>query len=153
MINYYLTQYSIILKLTNMKLVIRFMLLFGFVLVTNTSFAVSSSVLNPPIELTTEKQSFKEKANNFYKKHVENRVKKQFKKIKDSWNLYKQERKKGAGFSTIFLLLLTATFVVLKILEIITWSWLWVLSPLWIPLGLTILLVIVALIGVSAMKN
>lgn len=29
---------------------------------------------------------------------------------------------------------LTVAFVVLKLMGIIHWSWLWVLSPLWIPL-------------------
>lgn len=29
--------------------------------------------------------------------------------------------------------LLTITFIVLKLCNVITWSWLWVLAPLWIP--------------------
>lgn len=29
--------------------------------------------------------------------------------------------------------LLTIVFITLKLLDKITWSWLWVLSPLWIP--------------------
>jgi hypothetical protein len=31
---------------------------------------------------------------------------------------------------------LLVVFVVLKLTDNIDWSWLWVLSPLWIPLGL-----------------
>jgi membrane protein YdbS with pleckstrin-like domain len=40
---------------------------------------------------------------------------------------------------------ITVVFVVLKLLGIIDWSWLWVLSPLWISavLGLLFLLVVV----------
>lgn len=41
---------------------------------------------------------------------------------------------------------LTATllvvFVVLKLTDNIDWSWLWVLSPIWIPLGLAMVLVL-----------
>lgn len=34
----------------------------------------------------------------------------------------------GELFTTLGLI-----FIVLKLLDIITWSWLWVLSPFWIP--------------------
>lgn len=33
---------------------------------------------------------------------------------------------------------LTVLFVVLKLLDKIYWSWWWVFSPLWIPIGLII---------------
>lgn len=38
---------------------------------------------------------------------------------------------------------LTLVFIVLKLCKVISWSWLWVLSPLWIDfvLGLIILLI------------
>lgn len=42
--------------------------------------------------------------------------------------------------------LLTVAFVVLKLCGVISWSWLWVLSPLWIGFALGILLLIVLLI-------
>ena len=39
-------------------------------------------------------------------------------------------------------------FIVLKLCNVITWSWLWVLSPFWIPVVLVIvLLIIYALFG------
>lgn len=38
---------------------------------------------------------------------------------------------------------LTIVFVVLKLCEVITWSWGWVFSPLWISWSITILFVIV----------
>lgn len=44
---------------------------------------------------------------------------------------------------------LTVVFVVLKLVGVIHWSWLWVLSPLWISLGLS-LLVIVGFLGFAA---
>lgn len=36
--------------------------------------------------------------------------------------------------------LLTATFVVLKLTGYISWSWIWVLAPSWIPILITILI-------------
>jgi len=38
--------------------------------------------------------------------------------------------------------ILTLIFIVLKLLEVITWSWIWVLSPLWIPGAITILVLL-----------
>lgn len=37
-------------------------------------------------------------------------------------------------------------FLVLKLTENITWSWLWVLSPLWIPFAIIFILIIIVLI-------
>ena len=42
-----------------------------------------------------------------------------------------------------FVGLLTITFIVLKLLKVISWSWLWVLSPLWIATLLIIILIII----------
>ena len=42
----------------------------------------------------------------------------------------------GIGFTGA----LTIAFVVLKLLGKITWSWVWVLSPIWISAGLTIII-------------
>jgi|SRR5687767_14285915 len=48
------------------------------------------------------------------------------------------ESKSSSGGIT-FLGLLTIAFIVLKLCNIISWSWLWVLAPTWIPLALAIL--------------
>lgn len=49
---------------------------------------------------------------------------------------------------------LTVIFVVLKLTGLITWSWWWVLSPLWISLGLVVLLFgIAVLVGVGARRR
>lgn len=45
---------------------------------------------------------------------------------------------KGIGFVG----LLTIAFIVLKLCHVIDWSWLWVLSPLWISAIIIVLLVI-----------
>jgi hypothetical protein len=39
--------------------------------------------------------------------------------------------------------LLTIAFVVLKLLDVIQWSWWWVLSPIWISTGLALILVVI----------
>ena len=44
----------------------------------------------------------------------------------------------GAGF----LSLLTILFIALKLLGIITWSWWWVLAPLWIPWSIALLVLL-----------
>lgn len=45
-----------------------------------------------------------------------------------------------------FIGLLTIAFIVLKLCHVIEWSWLWVLSPLWISGGLALLFLILFLI-------
>lgn len=54
-------------------------------------------------------------------------------------NRNNNNRKGGIGFTG----LLTIAFIVLKLCKVITWSWLWVLSPLWISVALVIVLVII----------
>ncbi len=51
----------------------------------------------------------------------------------------------GAGIG--FLGLLTLLFIALKLIGVIDWSWIWVLSPLWIPIVLlAIVIIVIALI-------
>lgn len=52
-----------------------------------------------------------------------------------------QSQSTGVGFAG----LLTIAFIVLKLTGVITWSWLWVLSPIWISFALFI----VILLGVA----
>ena len=51
----------------------------------------------------------------------------------------------GIGFSG----LLTLIFITLKLCGVINWSWLWVLSPLWISTALTITIVVIMLIIIA----
>lgn len=39
--------------------------------------------------------------------------------------------------------LLLVAFIVLKLCNVINWSWWWVLSPIWIPIALVIILLII----------
>lgn len=54
-----------------------------------------------------------------------------------------EKRIETGGF---FLPALTLIFIALKLTGYITWSWLWVLAPLWIPAvtGVTLLLIVLA---------
>lgn len=45
-------------------------------------------------------------------------------------------KSKGSGVS--FTGLLTVLFIGLKLSDVIDWSWLWVLAPLWLPIALAI---------------
>jgi len=45
--------------------------------------------------------------------------------------------------------LLTLVFVILKLTKVIAWSWLWVLSPAWISVLLTVLIFIGGVVLVS----
>lgn len=49
----------------------------------------------------------------------------------------------GVGFTG----LLTIVFITLKLCGVITWSWLWVLSPIWINAALCVVVLLVTLVG------
>lgn len=51
----------------------------------------------------------------------------------------KSKSSNGVGFGG----LLTIVFIVLKLTGVISWSWLWVLSPLWITFLLVLILTII----------
>lgn len=57
----------------------------------------------------------------------------------------------GIGFSG----LLTIAFIVLKLTNVINWSWLWILSPLWISfaLGIIIFTIAVFIINIKNWRN
>ena len=42
--------------------------------------------------------------------------------------------------------LLAIAFIVLKLVGVIKWSWLWVLSPIWIPTSIGIVLLIILIV-------
>ena len=67
------------------------------------------------------------------------KVKKEVAKLKES-----QNRSCGS-----FSCLLTIAFIVLKLCHVIEWSWLWVLSPIWIG---AIVVVVCAIIAVKLDK-
>ena len=54
----------------------------------------------------------------------------------------------GIGFTG----LLTVLFVGLKLTNVIAWPWLWVLSPIWIPLLLLIAILIIEGVFAALLK-
>ena len=52
-----------------------------------------------------------------------------------------------------FIGLLVIVFIVLRLCNVIAWSWWWVLAPLWIPVAIAIIciidIIIVAAIGIN----
>lgn len=48
----------------------------------------------------------------------------------------------GIGFTG----LLTIVFIILKLIGEISWSWFWVLSPLWVSFGLAIFILLIGLL-------
>ena len=55
----------------------------------------------------------------------------------------------GIGFGG----LLAIVFIVLKLTKVISWSWLWVLSPIWIPLAIGIGILVLWLIGMFLFRK
>lgn len=51
----------------------------------------------------------------------------------------------GGGIS--FVGLLTVVFIVLKLTDVIAWSWLWVLSPLWISFLFSLAVIIIVMVA------
>ena len=54
----------------------------------------------------------------------------------------------GIGFTGV----LTIVFIVLKLTGVISWSWWWVLSPIWIPWVLVIVIAVI-LATITAFKQ
>lgn len=59
----------------------------------------------------------------------------------------KNNESKGATGGIGFVGLLTIVFITLKLLGKITWSWVWVLSPIWISIIISVAVIIIALIA------
>lgn len=55
----------------------------------------------------------------------------------------------GVGFAG----LLTILFIGLKLGGVITWSWWWVLSPLWISAGLAVAIIAAVLLWVAVFER
>lgn len=45
-----------------------------------------------------------------------------------------------------FLGLLQLAFIILKLVGVIEWSWLWVLTPIWLPMLIIIIMVVIVTI-------
>lgn len=63
-----------------------------------------------------------------------------------------KENKTSANGGIGFVGLLTIAFIVLKLVGVITWSWVWVLSPLWIS-AVIYVVIFVAVVAWLAVVN
>lgn len=61
----------------------------------------------------------------------------------------KVQTSNGIGFGGILGLI----FITLKLTEVIDWSWWWVLSPLWIPIGVVLIVYVIALAALLVVKT
>lgn len=62
----------------------------------------------------------------------------------------KTENKKGGiGFCG----LLTIVFITLKLCGVITWSWVWILAPVWIPIVLGLVIIVINYILIKYLKK
>ena len=62
------------------------------------------------------------------------------------------ETKKDTPSGTIFSGLLTIVFIVLKLLGKITWSWWWVLSPIWISWSILFVVFLLFFVALFVIK-
>ena len=63
------------------------------------------------------------------------------------YNEYGHEKKSSSAAGGItFTGLLQVAFIVLKLCHVIDWSWWWVMAPTWIPIGMIILAVLIAIV-------
>jgi hypothetical protein len=49
--------------------------------------------------------------------------------------------------------LLTVLFIGLKLGHVITWSWLWILSPLWLPLSIVLIIAGIIFLAIAIQKT
>ena len=56
------------------------------------------------------------------------------------------EKEKHSQIGLSFTQILALIFIVLKLTDCITWGWLWVLSPLWIPVAFILGLFVVVFV-------
>ena len=134
----------------SMKLSLRMMMMLCLTLMLNTlsyGASYSTAIGEPDQKATVKKENLRTKAKQFVQKRIIKKAKNHFKDATELWSTLKEQNgKKKAGLITLVLLLATVTLVVLQLLEVIAWSWLWILAPLWIPIAFFILVFIIALI-------
>ena len=65
---------------------------------------------------------------------------------------YSSSSSSSSGGGIGFVGLLTIVFVTLKLLNVINWSWWWVVSPIWITASLVLITVVLGFIGYQIYK-
>lgn len=116
-----------------MKITFQILLLSFGLFLNQTTFAAAYFEYSPTSELK----------NSIKKENLKN-VKKNWRK--PNYRIKKENGKHGFGGIISVILGITALFAVLKLSNLIAWSWLWVISPIWITLVLVILIIIYVII-------
>lgn len=66
------------------------------------------------------------------------------------YKIKKMEVNKTSAYVNKFLFgLLTIAFVILKLTKVISWSWWWVLAPIWIPFAIGLIVLIISIFFTS----
>lgn len=61
-----------------------------------------------------------------------------------------ENKNSGATYGGIgFFGLLGIVFIVLKLCKVITWSWFWVIAPLWMPTAIVVLILVIIFLVVN----
>ena len=140
-----------------MKISLRITLLFTLLLffISNAKGVVMFKGNLTHKSVVPSEYSLKDKVKKFIKNNVLKKLKVQTKSIKKQWkNLKNNNEEFGkTGIISLFVLIATTTFIVLKLLGIITWSWFWVLSPLIFYIGLILLVIAIGIIVFSVLKK
>jgi hypothetical protein len=140
-----------------MKISLRITLLFTLLLffISNAKGVVMFKGNLTHKSVVSSEYSLKDKVKKFIKNNVLKKLKVQTKSIKKQWkNLKNNNEEFGkTGIISLFVLIATTTFIVLKLLGIITWSWFWVLSPLIFYIGLILLVIAIGIIVFSVLKK
>ena len=55
----------------------------------------------------------------------------------------KKNNTSGGGGGVGFMGMLAIVFIALKLMKVITWSWWWVLAPLWVPVLMFMSMVVI----------
>lgn len=67
--------------------------------------------------------------------------------------MLKRKRSSSGGGGVTLGGCLTLIFITLKLLGLIDWSWVWVLSPIWIPIAFIVVIVLIAYIIDTILKH
>lgn len=58
------------------------------------------------------------------------------------------EKSNGATGGIGFCGVLAIVFIVLKLVGVISWSWVWVLAPIWIPAAIVVVILLLFIIAI-----
>ncbi len=140
-----------------MKLSLHIVLIIGITFLLHTlTFAASSIEKSPEhiVAISSNDNGFADKIQQLLNVQLVQKFQVKIQNAKAIWKSTRTEKKKKSlGLLSTFLLVLSVALVTLKLTGVIMISWLWALAPIWIPLGLSLLLFLIIMVVVSAIKK